>query len=47
MLPVVKLYGEGLFVDVESREFRDVGDPENVVNMDSTEGRRRKRQSYV
>ena len=47
LLPVVKLYGEEFVVDVDSREFRDVDDPENVVNMHSAEGRRRERQPCV
>jgi hypothetical protein len=39
-LPVGEFDGTQFFVDVESREFRDVDDPENVVDMHSEEGRR-------
>ena len=39
LLPVVEFDGTQFFVDVESREFRDMNDPENVVDMHSDHGR--------
>jgi len=40
LLPVVELFGKEFVVDVESRQFRDVDDPGNTVNMHSDEGRK-------
>jgi len=40
LLPVVQMHGKEFVVDVESRAFREVDDPENTVDMHSDEGRR-------
>ena len=47
ILPVVELCGKEFVVDVESREFRDVDDPENIINMHSDERRSMMKESEV
>jgi len=47
LLPVVELCGKEFVIDVESREFRDVDDPENIINMHSDERRSMVKESEV
>lgn len=39
LLPIVKVNGTEYLVDVEQREFREFGNPDNAVNMHSDKGR--------
>ena len=39
LLPIVKVDGTEYIVDVEQREFREFGNPDNAVNMHSDKGR--------
>ena len=40
LLPLAKVAGREVLVDVENREFRDFNDSENVIRMHSPAGRR-------
>ena len=39
LLPIVDAFGTEYLVDIEHREFRQFGDPANVVKMHSARGR--------
>ena len=39
LLPIVELDGSEYFVDVEKRQFRDIDDSDNTVEMHSEQGR--------
>ena len=39
LLPIARVFGRDIIVDVERREFRDFDNPDNVINMHSPVGR--------
>jgi hypothetical protein len=39
LLPIAKVFGRDVIVDIDRREFRDFDNPENIIKMHSPVGR--------